>query len=784
MYTQCAKCETVFRLAAETLRAAGGQVRCGRCGEVFNALARLAEDPSAFPSAESAMDMEARADEILGKAVPRAPQPRKTPPEPRGEVLQVVEKFADDAVRAASSPPAAVTTARIPMRAATAPPPKPPKAVEESVDDGSMEFTLPPGELDRVFVERARKAPPASAATQVAPQTASLPAIGAGPEISEEVRREMLSGLSGLPDPEVAALLDHPDLSPAPPPLWQFNLWLAAAAALALLLCAQWVHGNREWLAAHAPGPLHGLYAAFGIAPSSPPNLSSYQLRQWGVTGEPSASGTLRVRASILNAAAQLQPYPLLRVTLANRFGTKLGSRDFEPAEYSGRPIARMLAPGERADATLDIVDPGQDAEGFEIDVCLRRRSKNLMRGRCCDAIESGRLVKIGPYVLSSNVVLAPMAGVTDLPFRMLCRRFGAGLAASEMLTSDARLWDTPKSRRRMDHRGEPGPRAVQIAGFDPEMMADAARRNVDAGAQIIDINMGCTGEEGVQPSLRFGADEGRGPGRAHSSSGGRRGERPGDAEDANRLGSAPQERHRRRAHRRRLRNPSSRHPWSYTYGHVSGRGEHETVRAVKNSVGIPVLANGDIDSPLRAKEILSYTGCDGVMIGRAAQGRPWIFDEVNFFLGTGEIREELAQENVRDIMRAHLEDLYDFYGEETGVRVARKHLNWYFRQHPGQEALRQRLVRIETPHEQLATLLEQYRHASAARRVSAHNRRKKMIGRDIGWNHGCKKESQGTQRPRSAVQRTRSEGQREGRAFALAGRRGAAELLRDTERP
>jgi tRNA-dihydrouridine synthase B len=139
------------------------------------------------------------------------------------------------------------------------------------------------------------------------------------------------------------------------------------------------------------------------------------------------------------------------------------------------------------------------------------------------------------------------------------------------------------------------------------------------------------------------------------------------------------------------------------------GIAEHDTVRAIKSVLKIPVLANGDIDSPLRAKEILSYTGCDGVMIGRAAQGRPWIFDEVNFFIETGKLREDLARENVRDIMRAHLEDLYDFYGDETGVRVARKHLSWYFRQHPGQEALRDRLVRIETPQEQLATLLERY---------------------------------------------------------------------------
>src|ERR1700686_5180168 len=243
--------------------------------------------------------------------------------------------------------------------------------------------------------------------------------------------------------------------------------------------------------------------------------------------------------------------------------------------------------------------------------------------------------VKIGPFSLPSNVLLAPMAGVTDRPFRILCRRFGAGLAASEMLTADVRLWDTPKSRRRMDHTGEPSPRVVQIAGFDPAMMADAAQRNVDAGAEIIDINMGC-------PAKKV----------------------------CNRLaGSALMQ-------------------------------DEALVARILQAVGRAVTA------PVMLK---TRTGCAGVMIGRAAQGRPWIFDEVNFFLSTGEFRGVLALEKVRDIMRAHLEDLYAFYGDETGVRVARKHLSWYFRQHLGQDALRSRLVRLETPREQLSTLLEHY---------------------------------------------------------------------------
>ncbi len=449
MYTQCIKCETVFRLSAEVLRAAGGQVRCGRCGEVFNALARLAEDPNAFPAGESPLDMETRADEILETA---AVEPFKEPgpsPESDGEEieiedvdssgidfarLQLVDTFVDNPPAAPAATPSA--EARVPPSSASpaapsgsrlarprAPPPAPPPpsrpappAVSRGAtpppaaappisppaaprrrapataapaaaagavpDDGSMEFTLPPGELDRVFVERSvRSAASAAAITSEAsePTAAAEPTAqadvshpllnpGAGLEVSEEVRREMLAGISAVAPRPLAEILP-PSRRSLP-----FGFWLGSAVVLGLLLCAQMLHGNREWLATHAPlrAPLHGLYAAFGLGADAPANLSAYQLRQWGVTGDPGASGTLRVRASILNTAAQLQPYPLLRVTLANRFGAKLGARDFAPAEYMGKPIARMLAPGERADATLDIVDPGKDAEGFEIDVCLR----------------------------------------------------------------------------------------------------------------------------------------------------------------------------------------------------------------------------------------------------------------------------------------------------------------------------------------------------------------------------------------------------------------------------
>jgi tRNA-dihydrouridine synthase B len=317
--------------------------------------------------------------------------------------------------------------------------------------------------------------------------------------------------------------------------------------------------------------------------------------------------------------------------------------------------------------------------------------------------------VKIGPYTLPSNVLLAPMAGVTDRPFRILCRRFGAGLAASEMLSADVRLWDTPKSRRRMDHEGEPSPRVVQIAGFDPAMMAEAAQRNVDAGAQIIDINMGCPAKK-VCNRLAGSAllqDEALVARILHSVVAAV----PVPVTLKTRTGWDPH--HKNGLNIAKIAQDAGIQALAI-HGRTrtdmyQGCAEHETVAMIKASLQIPVFANGDIDSPQRAKKILADTGCDGIMIGRAAQGRPWIFDEVNFFLASGELRADLALEKVRDIMRAHLEDLYAFYGDATGVRVARKHLSWYFRQHPGQEALRNRLVQIETPREQLSTLLEHY---------------------------------------------------------------------------
>jgi predicted Zn finger-like uncharacterized protein len=409
VYTQCSKCETVFRLSAEVLRAAGGQVSCGKCGEVFNALAHLAEDASAFTAGESSFDLETRADSILESPAP--PSTRRAPP--------TSDEFA----------PPGVEIARLQILdwnendTSAEPPAEPSDTATEQLSETSLEFTLPPGELDRIFVETKKgvraRVPPAppqesaepeeievfnaadpNSAVPIAaiPKSAVPAAASAAPassapggfEVPEEVRLEMLSGIESSPDAESIAELEQPS-RPVRRRASPFDHvpqesarglmpWLAAAIAAGVLLIAQVVHHNREWLAAHAPlgGSLRALYSKMGAPVTPPANLSAYQLRQWGVTGDPAADGTLRVRASILNTAAQLEPYPLLRVALANRFGGSIGTRDFEPSEYLGKPTAKLLAPGERADATLDILDPGKSAEGFEIDVCLRGADRRV----------------------------------------------------------------------------------------------------------------------------------------------------------------------------------------------------------------------------------------------------------------------------------------------------------------------------------------------------------------------------------------------------------------------
>lgn len=362
MYTQCSKCETVFKLSADVLRTAGGQVRCGRCGEVFNALSRLAEDANAFAGGESPLELETRADSILESVV--APQVAHAvardaeelgPPGVEIARLQIIDWDLDEPDEPTYVEPAAPSPA---APSPAAPTPALPAPADE-LDDRAMEFTLPPGELDRIFVE--------------SKQHGLNPLIQ--PQSEPQPTTDHIPGEATPAD----SLLNpaRPDLLRRP-----LVLWLSAAVISALLLVLQIVHQNREWFITHSQGPLGAvvgaLYAVLGSPLPAPASLSAYELRQWGVTGDPDANGSLRLRASILNTAPQFQPYPLLRVTLADRFGKGIGRRDFEPAEYLGKPTAKMLAPGERVDATLQILDPGKSAEGFEIDVCLRGIDQTL----------------------------------------------------------------------------------------------------------------------------------------------------------------------------------------------------------------------------------------------------------------------------------------------------------------------------------------------------------------------------------------------------------------------
>ena len=322
--------------------------------------------------------------------------------------------------------------------------------------------------------------------------------------------------------------------------------------------------------------------------------------------------------------------------------------------------------------------------------------------------------MRIGPYAIEPRVILAPMAGVTDKPFRLLCKRMGAGLAVSEMTISDPRFWTTAKSRTRMDHAGEPDPISVQIAGTDPVALAEAARYNVDHGAQIIDINLGCPAKKvcnvlagsalmrdpqlvgrileavvqavnvPVTLKIRTGwdADNRNAPQIARI------------AEDAGIAALAVHGRTRDQ--------------------HYTGTAEYNTIAQVKSLLRIPVIANGDIDTPQKAALVLKTTGADAVMIGRAALGRPWLLGQIALYLATGESQPDPTLSEIRDILLGHLQALHAHYGEASGVRIARKHLGWYAKDRPENAAFCAVVNRAQTAEEQLR-LTRDYFDALAA---------------------------------------------------------------------
>ena len=318
--------------------------------------------------------------------------------------------------------------------------------------------------------------------------------------------------------------------------------------------------------------------------------------------------------------------------------------------------------------------------------------------------------MQIGPYLLPNNLFVAPMAGVTDRPFRQLCRQFGAGYAVSEMVTSRPDLWASLKTSRRANHEGEPGPIAVQIAGTEAQMMADAARYNIDRGAQIIDINMGCPAKK-VCNKWAGSALMQNEPLALEIVSAVVEAAQPHGVPVTlkMRTGWCDTEKNAlvlARAAESAGVQMVTVHGRTREQGY-KGWAEYDTVAAVKAALKIPVVANGDIDSPEKAQAVLKATGADALMVGRAAQGSPWIFREIAHYLATG---EHLAPPLVAEVRRAlleHLQDHYGLYGEFTGVRSARKHIGWYVRNLPGGDTFREHMNTLDTAPQQWAAVAD-----------------------------------------------------------------------------
>lgn len=314
--------------------------------------------------------------------------------------------------------------------------------------------------------------------------------------------------------------------------------------------------------------------------------------------------------------------------------------------------------------------------------------------------------MKIGPYILDNNLMLAPMAGVTDRPFRQLCKKMGAGLVVSEMLSSNPKVWNTVKSKLRMNHEGESGVRSVQIAGSEPHLMAQAAQFNVENGAQIIDINMGCPAKkvnkklagsallqqpELVESIVKAVVGAVQVPVTLKIRTGwdtdNRNGVQIAQIAEANGIQSL--------AVHGRTR--------ACMY---KGNAEYDTIKKIKETISIPVIANGDILSVDDAKEVLRHTGADGIMIGRGAQGNPWIFRQISYFLSTGEYLSEPSIAEKLEVLTQHVQNVQQFYGDTMGVRIARKHVGWYVDKYDSDKRFRRAFNAIEDGENQIEALI------------------------------------------------------------------------------